>query len=405
VREVRQVRDDVAIVGAGPAGARAAYLLARRGVRVTIFDGSHPREKPCGGGVTGRALALVADAVDPATFPCTAIRSVRFTNTQGRLRASRLRTSGASAAQASDTAAVVRLDDEALVVASRASFDAALLSAAERAGAVLVRSRVTNVSTDSSGVTLTTPDGRSHRASYVIGADGANSLVRRRVATAFRRDQLSIATGFFAHGVTSDEIVIELTPDPPGYIWSFPRPGHLAIGICAQADAGITAEALRARTADWMSATRVAHGATLEPYSWPIPSLSVRDFDALELAGLRWALVGDAAGLVDPITREGIFFALASGQWIADALMANDPAPGYTSQVRDEAVSDLARAARLKAGFFRPAFTGLMMRALMESGAIRSVMADLVAGRQSYASLKWRLLKTFEVGLAWRALT
>ena len=82
MREVRQVRDDVAIVGAGPAGARAAYLLARRGVRVTIFDGSHPREKPCGGGVTGRALALVADAVDPATFPCTAIRSARFTNTQ-----------------------------------------------------------------------------------------------------------------------------------------------------------------------------------------------------------------------------------------------------------------------------------------------------------------------------------
>src|SRR5258706_14946125 len=70
---------DVAIVGAGPAGARAAYLLARRGARVTIFDASHPREKPCGGGVTGRALALVADAVDPAAFPRTVIRSARFT--------------------------------------------------------------------------------------------------------------------------------------------------------------------------------------------------------------------------------------------------------------------------------------------------------------------------------------
>ena len=90
----------------------------------------------------------------------------------------------------------------------------------------------------------------------MIGADGANSLVRRRVATAFRRDQLSIATGFFAHGVTSDEIVIELTADPPGYIWSFPRPAHLAIGICAQADAGISAGALRARTAAWIDATR-----------------------------------------------------------------------------------------------------------------------------------------------------
>jgi geranylgeranyl reductase family protein len=389
---------DVAIVGAGPAGARAAYVLARRGVRVTMFDGSHPREKPCGGGVTGRALALVGDAVDPAVLPRTVIRTARFT----QARSSKVGAQGRSLRP--QLGIGVPLDADALVVASRASFDAALVAAAERAGAALVRSRVTTLSVDSSGATLTTADGGSHQASFVVGADGANSLVRRRLATAFSRAQLSIATGFFAHGISSDEIVIELTADPPGYIWSFPRPGHLAIGICAQADARITAEALRARTADWIGATRIAEGATLEPYSWPIPSLRARDFDGLELSGPRWALVGDAAGLVDPITREGIFFALASGQWIADALAQND-ATAYASRVRDEAIAELRRAARLKAGFFRPAFVGLMMRGLMESSAIRLVMADLIAGRQSYASLKWRLLKTFEVGLAWRVLT
>ena len=280
----------------------------------------------------------------------------------------------------------VPLDPEALRVASRATFDAALLAAAVAAGAVHVRSRVTELSVDATGVALTTADGARHRAAHVVGADGANGLARRRFATAFRRDQLSIATGFFAHGVASDEIVIELTSDPPGYIWSFPRPGHLAIGICAQADAGITAGSLRARTAAWIAATRIAEGATLEPYSWPIPSLNRRDFEALKLAGPRWTLVGDAAGLVDPITREGIFFALASGQWAADALTRNSPASEYASRVRDDAIAELRRAARLKAGFFRPAFTDLVVRALMESAAIRTVMADLVAGRQSYAS-------------------
>ena len=372
-------------------------MLARGGARVTMFDASHPREKPCGGGVTGRALELVADAIDATSFARTQIHSARFLN----------RTLGAPAGQvrdrAPDESATVALGPDALVVASRADFDAALLAAAQHAGAALDRSRVTDVHVDAGGVRIETRAG-SWRADFVIGADGATSLVRRRVARSFRRDQLSIATGFFAHGVTSREIVIEFFADPPGYIWSFPRPGHLAIGICAEADAGVSAGQLRARTAAWIGATGIAPGARLEPYAWPIPSFSARDAGALTVAGPRWHLVGDAAGLVDPITREGIYFALASGQWAAESLLGDAQSPAYASRVADEAGAELARAARLKAGFFRPAFIHVLVRALQQSPAIRTVMADLVAGRQSYANLKWRLLKTFEVGVACRAL-
>ena len=85
--------------------------------------------------------------------------------------------------------------------------------------------------------------------------------------------------------------------------------------------------------------------------------------------------------------------------------MGDAVVPTYSAFVRDEAIAELARAARLKAGFFKPAFISPLIRGLTRSQAIRSVMADLVAGRQPYASLKWRLLKTFELGLAWRILT
>jgi hypothetical protein len=73
--------------------------------------------------------------------------------------------------------------------------------------------------------------------------------------------------------------------------------------------------------------------------------------------------------------------------------------------VRAHLVPELAHAARLKAGFFRLASTSLLIRALRHRGAVREVMANLIAGRQPYAGLKWQLLKTLEWRLAWEALT
>ncbi len=200
--------------------------------------------------------------------------------------------------------------------------------------------------------------------------------------------------------------MIELDADPPGYLWSFPRPDHLAIGICAQADAGAAAGDLRARARRWLDTLSVAPGARLVPYSWPIPSLSAAGFDALVVSGPGWYLAGDAAGLVDPITREGIFFALRSGELAAEAAMTSgDTHRAYHDQIHDEIASDLALGARYKAGFFRPRFTRLFVDALRDSAGVRQVMAELVAGQRPYNTLKWALAGTLEIGLAWRLLT
>ena len=373
------------VAGAGPAGCWAAYTLARLGARVTIVDSSHPREKPCGGGVTGRALALVSGAIDTRALPLCDVRAARFVDSSR----------GASTS--------VPLSHGDLVVASRTAFDGALYAAAIAAGASVLRQRVTDVSRDGGGFAVRTAAGVIHTRA-IIGADGANSLVRRRLAQPFDRADLSIATGYFVHGVTSDEILIELLADPPGYIWSFPRPTHLAVGICAQADAGVTAAALRATALEWIRARQF--GGTLEAYSWPIPSLSAHSFASLTTSGPGWCLVGDAAGLVDPITREGIYFALLSGEWAARALASRDASAErqYHERVCDEIGAELSRAARFKAGFFRPRFTRLLVDALDESPRVRTVMAGLVAGTQPYATLKWSLARTAELGLAWRLL-
>jgi flavin-dependent dehydrogenase len=356
------------------------------GARVLIADGSHPREKPCGGGITGRALSLVSPALPAVCQAGVRIRSARFVEAASSRQCSVPLDHGARAA---------------LVVTSRREFDSRLLALACEAGAELVPARVVDVVRESKGYGVRTADGRTLLARMLVGADGVTSLARRRFAAPFRRDQLSVATGFFAHGPSDTDIVIEFIADPPGYIWSFPRPDHLAVGVCAQANAGVTSAHLRACVAAWMRATGIGAGARWEPYAWPIPSLNARDLARLEVAGKDWCVIGDAAGLVDPITREGIYFAIRSATLAAEAIGAGDLRL-YDARVRTEIVSELRRAARLKEGFFTPHFTRLVMDALSESQAVRQVMADLIIGEQTYRGLPWRLLATREIGLAGR---
>jgi geranylgeranyl reductase family protein len=376
-------RYDVAIVGAGPSGSWTAQRLARAGVRVALVDGSHPREKPCGGGVTGRALELVRTGLDPRTLSAVQIAGATFSH-QDRTASVDLSTDGSGYPP--------------LVVAGREAFDSALMRSAEAAGAELKSQRVTALRRDGTAWTVET---RAERltADWIVGADGVNSLVRRTVALPFERSDLSIATGYFVRGRSSREIVVAFENDPPGYLWSFPRPDHLAIGICAQADQASSASLLE-QARQWI-ARHVGADVDLQRYSWPIPSLSESSLDRERPAGDRWMLMGDAAGLVDPITREGIYFALQSGDIAAEAFL-NEPraADTYVERVRREIHSELVRAARIKAQFFQPRFIALLMKALARSASIRAIMADLVAGRQSYEGLRRRLLATFE----WRLM-
>jgi geranylgeranyl reductase family protein len=379
-------RFDVAIVGGGPAGARAAWRLARAGARVVVFDGSHPREKPCGGGVTGRALDLVRDAIEPAGLAAVATDSATFE--QG----------GECVAMPLSRRSSVPL----LTVMARRTFDEALLRAALDAGAHLIAARVNHITSEPGGWAIGSRE-ESVTADWLLGADGPNSFVRRHVLTAFPRRDLSIATGFYVHGCTSRTIAIAFEDEPAGYLWSFPRPDHLAVGVCAQADRSSPASLLPLASR-WIARHTTAD-ARLEKYSWPIPSLTVDALRREQPSGPRWMLLGDAGGMVDPITREGIYFALASGDAAADSLVGGaDPSGGYEQRIRETIHPELARAATLKGMFFNPRFTGLLIEALRASGPIRTVMADLIGGVQPYHGLRRRLLRTFELRLFVRLL-
>lgn len=384
----------IAIIGGGPAGAMAAIRLARAGAPVWLFDASHPREKACGGGVTGRALASIADVVDLAGLPAVVV-------TSAAVEASADRTAGHADVDLIDRGLS---SESSLVVLSRAVFDATLVEAAVKCGAQLIAKNVARVTRRNHAMVISTPQGE-YQADVVIGADGANSLVRKTFWRPFTRAELSIAAGYYVHGARSSEITIMCLAQQPGYLWSFPRADHLAVGTCTRATEHATAGELRAQSLAWITSHALQHGSRLEPYAWPIPSAGFGDASDVAGGGPGWMLAGDAAGLVDPLTREGIFFALLSGQWAADALLhsAASAAATYDQRLKDEIYPELRRAAAWSGTFFSSRFSKLFVAALQKSGPIREVFRDLVAGTQPYRSLKRRLLATGEWTLAGRA--
>jgi flavin-dependent dehydrogenase len=366
----------VAIVGAGPAGSLLAYHLARDGAGVTLFDASHPREKPCGGGVTGKALALLPEAPEDDPLPARWMSACRF--------------------ESGDGAAVDLRLDRPVAVAARLELDAWLLRRATAAGARHVAERVVAVETaaEPSGeapMALRTGAGRDERFDLIVGADGASSLVRRSFVSPVPRERLTMAAGWYARGTSP--MLVRFMPGLAGYLWLFPRPDHVGVGICAPL-ASVPTKDMLARLENEVA----RHFPALVDdeagrYAHTIPSPSTDPRSILEIASGRWALVGDAAALADPITGEGIYYALRSASLLARTLREDGSAARYPERALEDFGRDLLKAAALRERFYAPGFARRMVAYSARSAAISEVLADLVLGEQGYVGLKRRLLR------------
>jgi flavin-dependent dehydrogenase len=358
----------VAVVGAGPAGSLLAWRLARDGGSAVVFDPSHPREKPCGGGLTGKALDLLPPAPPSDPLPARRTASCRFESGDGE---------SVEVGLASPVA-----------VCARRELDAWLLRRAVEAGALHVPERVSSV--DASGG-VRTSNGRQEAFDLVVGADGAGSLVRRTFLQPTPPPRLYMATGWYARG--DSPMLVRFTPGLAGYLWLFPRPDHVGVGICAPLAAIPTRDLvgrLEAEAARHFPALLETDGGR---YAHTIPSPSAEPSSILEIAGARWALVGDAASLADPITGEGIYYAMRSALVLADTVRDDGSAVRYPARALEDFGHELLKSAALRERFFAPGFARRMIAFSRRSPAVREVLADLVLGRQGYLGLKRRLLR------------
>jgi flavin-dependent dehydrogenase len=369
----------VAIIGGGPAGALAASLLGAGGKNVLLFDEKLAWEKPCGGGLTHKALEQYP-FLTAAGNGGNPIEDCELISPSGQR---------------------VRFQmQHPVAIFSREKLNRLVLERALCAGVKVCNERVTRIAGNPGDWQLKTTRGE-YEASYLVLAAGARNPFRSQFLSPIPPSDLMVTAGYFIPGCTS-LMQIQFLKGITGYIWVFPRTDHVSAGVAGKMGEISTAE-LRRVLEQWLE----ENGFRLDGarfYSHILPSFRLRTFEALEACGDGWAMIGDSAGLVDPITGEGLYYALRSAELCAQALLADKP-EDYRVRLQDEVLGELKLAARVSKRFYSGQIFGdsvleKIVSLTAQSKSFRDLMSDLFAGIQGYRDLRARMYKILPAVMA-----
>jgi geranylgeranyl reductase family protein len=333
----------VAVVGGGPAGLAAASTAAAAGARTVVLErAEHPRYKTCGGGLLGVSRAAVAGQI--ALPVRDEVRSATFTLRGG---------SEFSRANAEPLLAMVVRDE----------FDAALLGRARESGAaVRQRAQVRAIEQADGRATARLADGTSVTATVIIGADGSSGVTARHVGAQFAQVdlglELEIAVPAPVGRLWAGRVLLDWGEIPGSYGWVFPKGDRLTVGVIAARGHG---DATKRYLREFVGRLGLAGYDAVRDSG----HLTRCRGDGSPLGKGQVIVAGDAAGLLEPWTREGISFALRSGalagEHAAKAATGGDPAAvesalgGYAAAVNAALVPDMRAGRVLLSAFTRHA--------------------------------------------------
>ena len=361
---------DVLIVGAGPAGSAAAVAARDHGLSVLLVDrATFPRDKLCGGALTLRALGVMervfALQPDPArTLTTGHIRLLAGTRTLCDLP-----------------------DAPPLSMVMRRDLDAQLRAEAVRRGADPRTTRVESVDPVTPSITVT--GGRTITARILIGADGATSRVARALHGG--PPPMSFALELEAPPRPGIAVDLDLTAAQSGYGWAFPKTGSLTLGVGGPATRNPDLKAT-------MTAYATRHGV-------PPDGCKGAFLPAGHVLGGRGAvlLAGDAAGTCEPVTGEGLAWAMASGalagQAAAQALAMGHPAQAATLHALGlrPIRTELFRARLLARALHHPRLNARFLDLIAASPRLQRRFMALLAGQLDYADIGpaslWRVMR------------
>jgi geranylgeranyl reductase family protein len=290
-------RFDVAVVGAGPAGSMTAYRVSCAGARVLLIDRTRfPRDKPCGGGLTLRAVKELPFSVEPVVEDVVTrvTCSLRYGRSFDRTGRSAL-----------------------CLMTQRRRLDHFLVQRAQEAGAEFRDGARIDVQSD----THLRVDGAPVEVGALVGADGANGVTARALGLGGEIVPGVALEGNVRYGVVPRDVykgrmVIELAILPGGYGWIFPKGDHVNVGVGGWASEG---PQVRGRLRELCTVYGIDPDEVTELRGHRLPLRR----PTTKLASGRALLVGDAAGLVDPVSGDGIYEAFVSARLAAEAIEAD----------------------------------------------------------------------------------
>ncbi|HEX4170735.1 MAG TPA: NAD(P)/FAD-dependent oxidoreductase [Bryobacteraceae bacterium] len=370
----------VAVLGGGPAGSTAAERLARAGLKTIIIDEKLAWEKPCGGGITYKAYSQYPYLIENDTPKRYVSDTLIAAPKTGAFKMSLTRP---------------------LLIYSRMDLNRMLLERAQAAGADIAQERVLGLDHRAEGWRIRTRSGNLE-ADYCVIATGARNPLRQ-VGTQYTAADTMYALGYWVPA-EQQHIDIQFLPNLEGYIWVFPRAGHLSVGICGKSE---SAQCLRLRLERYMEEKGIGRkDATF--YGHMLPALESRGWRNNRVAGEGWMAVGDAGGLVDPITGEGLYYAVRSGD-LASQVLLQESGPERAADLYRQMISrDFGLDLTYGAGLAKRLFCGAicfsavptrMIDFMKRSPKFCEIMQDLFAGTQPYLELKHRLLRNVNTTL------